>query len=1082
MTRLFTAAAVLLLTRAALAQSTFGSINGTVFDGSQAALPAVAVELRNLDENTARKAVTSDDGTFQFLNLKPGNYQLAATKGSFSDTVSGALLLTSRQQLKVDLTMQVAAITTEVNVSATAAVVNTENGIIADTKNFREITGLPTNYRGATTSPLAALATVPGSQQDANGNVSIGGVAPAQVQYSVDGVSAVNIRQNGALPNMNPSSEMISEFRVTQFNNNAEFSQIADVSIVTKSGTNQLHGSGFEYFQNSALDAIPYGFDSKAHKVFHTFGGSLGGPVVLPRLYNGRDKTFFFATYEGNRRRFANPQQSSVPTADQRNGILGDINLIDPLTGSAFPGGVIPTSRLNPVSVALLNRYVPLPNFGAGSDTNANYRRQVPTPADTNGYDLRIDQNIGTRQQLYGRWTSKDLSVTAANVLLPSDVNKEKNRNLLVSYNFTVRPTLINEARFGYARFENRTLFPISGEQAVASLGLQGLDLSDVHGVNAFPTFNFSDGTGFSPIGRDKTGLTQSRTLQLVDNLSWVKGHHTFKFGVDLRHLNYGDLESFGGSNDFGAFTFAAGNFTDNALGDLLLGLPAKSYVAVSGPDVRMHTNQIGGFAQDEWRVTSKLMLSLGLRWQSLAPFISDLGNLTAFDPKTGGAVVPTDAQLRAGFLTAVNACPGVNPAIPCTPIERANTLGLNNGVRAFYSNNWQPRLSFAYRPFGNSNTVFRGGFGIFTITNLGQLSFNTTNINVSVVRTTPNAIVNGKPQFQFPSVSIPDNPLTIAGTQDLYQNVNLHYRDPQAAQWNFTVERTLPASLSLRVSYVGMNQYRLSQTVDLNQVRSSATPYYPASRPYPNWGRLLSSENLGFTNYQGLQSELNRKLAQGLMFQFSHTWAKSLGNVSGDAPTAFTPEVIYGTAIADRFNPGLDRGNTPGIRRNRALLTALYELPIGKGRHFAGHMNRWAEAAVGGWQISTVTLLQTGPFLTPSISSNFEQANLDLVNRGSILRPDRVGNGNLSSPTPDRYFDITAFTPTPAGAGRIGNSGVGILVGPGTVAISGGLSKSFAITERLRARFEATFTNLANHPNFAARRWMSAHLPRLEK
>jgi hypothetical protein len=205
------------------------------------------------------------------------------------------------------------------------------------------------------------------------------------------------------------------------------------------------------------------------------------------------------------------------------------------------------------------------------------------------------------------------------------------------------------------------------------------------------------------------------------------------------------------------------------------------------------------------------------------------------------------------------------------------------------------------------------------------------------------------------------------------------------------------------------------------------------------------------------------------LTFQVSHTWAKSLGNVSGDAPTAFSPEVIYGTAVADRFNLGLDRGNTPGIRQHRVLVTALYELPIGKGRALGTNFNKLTQALLGGWQVSTVSLFQTGPYLTPTISPNSDQANIDLVNRGSLLRPDRIGNGNLSNPTPDNWFDINAFATTPAGAGRIGNAGIGILEGPGTVAISAGLSKSFVIYERLRARFEATFTNLPNRPNFAA-------------
>src|SRR5215813_4165630 len=219
--------------------------------------------------------------------------------------------------------------------------------------------------------------------------------------------------------------------------------------------------------------------------------------------------------------------------------------------------------------------------------------------------------------------------------------------------------------------------------------------------------------------------------------------------------------------------------------------------------------------------------------------------------------------------------------------------------------------------------------------------------------------------EHRVPPVRTPDDPLLIAGTGDFYQNVNIHFRDPQSAQWNFTIERQLREDLTLRVSYVGMNSYRMSQTVDLNQQVPNATGNDPARRPYPNWGRLLSSENLGFANYQALQTELNKSFSRGLLFQFNHTWAKNLGNIGGDAPTAFTPEVSYGTAIADRYHMSWNRGNIAGTRRNRIVVSAIYQLPFGKSRKFLKKMNSVGNAVLGGWEVSTVTTWQTGPYLT---------------------------------------------------------------------------------------------------------------------
>jgi len=746
------------------AQSTFGSIVGTVQDASGGSVPEVTLTVKNLDDNSSRTAVSDASGAFQALNLRPGSYEIMASKSGFSDSRTGKLTLDARQQLRVDMKLDIAAVSTSVEVADSAAIVNTENGTIGDTKKFNQVVQLPMNYRGGSDSPLSALVAVPGVQQDSSGNMSIGGGTPSQIQFSVDGTSTVNIRQNGALGNMNPSSELISELKVTQFNNNAEFSQLADVTIITKSGTNKLHGSAFEYLQNSVLDATPYGFDSKAHKAYNTFGGSLSGPVDIPHLYKGIDKTFFFVDYEGNRRRFGTPEVLSVPTASMRAGDLTNLPggaAVDPTTRIPFSGNRIPATQLNPVAQSLLNNYLPLSNSGNGLDTNGNYRLQAPTPAGLNGYDVRIDHNVNAKQQLYGRWSWKNVDTTGINGLLPTEQHFETNRNLIVSHNYTIRPNLLNEVRFGLTYYALQVHFPISGSNAIKTLGLAGLDLSDVPGVNAFPTFDFSDSTGFTPVGRDKTGITRSQTIQLSDNLSWIKGTHTVKVGVDFRKVRYTDLESFGGSDDFGAFTFNAGTFSGNAFADFLLGLPSKSYIAQSGPDTQLHAYQTGIYAQDEWHVTKKLTVNVGLRWQALPPFISENNNLGAFDPRNGGFILPNNGVARQGFLVSINACPGVNPALPCAPIEKANQVGLGDGLREFYKGNFQPRISLAYRPFDDNKTVFRAGFGIFTMTSLGQLSFNTTNINVGIVRDNVEPTAQRTTRFSVPGCRDRSGPAT---------------------------------------------------------------------------------------------------------------------------------------------------------------------------------------------------------------------------------------------------------------------------------------------------------------------------------
>ena len=1070
-------AALLCNAFSAQAQSTFGSIVGVVKDPNGLVIPGAKVTLASLDNQTTREAVSDPDGAFQFMNVKAGRYEVTAVAEGFAVFKLQSMELEARQTLRADITLKVKSATETIEVGDLAPMINTESATLADTKDFLQVSQLPVNYRGATTSSLAVLDTVPGTQQDANGNVSVGGGLPSQVQYSVDGASTVNIRQNGALANMNPSSELISEFKVSQFNNNAEFAQLGDITIATKSGTNRFHGSAFEYMQNSVLDATTYGFTSKPHKAFNTFGGSLGGPLKIPGLMKGEAHTFFFGAYEGNRRRLVTPLFLNVPTADERAGNFNGVaSIVNPFTGLPFPSDTIPTCGqpgcINPVAQSLLKNYdTALPN---SSIPGSNYLQQASTPSNTNGYDLRIDHTLTAKQSLYARWSSKSISTTVPNPLLPSDMDRESDHNLIFSHNYAITNSLVNETRFGLSLFRIGVNFPIEGASAVQQLGLVGLDLSDHPTQGAFPTFNFNDGTGLSPIGRDKAGVTKSQTIQFTDNLGWVRGKHSMKFGVDVRRVAYADIESFGGSDDFGAFTFlSAGGFTGNAFADFLLGLPSKTYVAQSGPDVRAHTLQTGVYGQDEWRVNPRLTLSFGLRWQALPPFVSPLTNLTAFDKTNGGVIVPDHNVPVQGFLESINACAGpynpygvANPALPCGPVESASSRGLGPGVREFYKRNFQPRFGFAYRPFGDEKTVVRGGFGLFTMTNLGQLSFNTTNISVAVVRTTANAFQAGQPAYQFPNVRTPDSPLTIAGTGDFYQNTPINYRDPQSAQWNLTVERQLLPDTSLRVSYVGTNSYRMSQTVDLNQVQPSTISPNPNSRPYPNWGRILSSENEGSVNYEGLQSELNHRSRGGLTLQASHVWAKSLGNVGGDAPTAFSPEVIYGTPVANRFDLAANRGNIAAVRRHRVLVSAIYDLPFGSGRRFFQGMNRVPQAFFGGWSLSTIGLWQRGPFLTPITSPGYDPGNLNLVYRGAFQRPDCIGDGNLANPTPGDYFNFNAFNPVPAGP--VGNCRIGSLVGPGTVAIAAGLSKTFSFGEKVRMKLESTFTNLPNHLNYA--------------
>jgi hypothetical protein len=1060
----------------ASAQSTFGSIRGTVEDASGAVIPGTAVTIHSLDESFDRKVTTDDSGEFVVENLKAGHYKLTFHHEGFADSVVSSTALEARQDLRVPVRMDVSSQATVVEVDAGQEQVNTENGTIGDSKDNQLMTQLPLNNRATTTSPLGSLSLSPNVQQDSSGNIALGGASSSMVNFSVDGISTANVRQNGALQDAYPSQEGIAAVKVTSFNNSAEFSQVGDVTFTTKSGTNQYHGSLFEYLQNDALDASPYGFNGKAPKRFNTFGGSLGGPLSIPHLYNGRNKTFFFADYEGNRRTTAVAQQFLVPTVAERN---GDLTALQNANGS--PGPVIDPNKISATAKALLT-YYPLPNVSGQS--NYNYENFQSTPASTNGADIRIDRTITDKQSVYARFSRKNISEDAANPLLPNDTDLVHNRSLLVSYTYAITPKLLNEFRFGFTNVTTQVNFPIEGADALQQLDLTGVNISQHPTSHAFPTFNFSSGTGFTPIGRDKTGTTQSKTLQFTDNVTYTMGRHTLKAGIDVRRVRYFDIETFLPSDDFGQFTFQP-NFTGSAFGDFLEGAPTTLFFAVSSPDVGGTAWQYSAFAQDEVQLTSKLTINYGLRWQILPGFHEDGGNLANFDQNNNSIVVPDELSsylqqnnLEASnlaFQQSFNACNLNYTALPCSNYVTASQDHLPQGLRNTYKGNFQPRISLAYRPFNDTKTVVRAGFGLFTMTNLGPLSFNNSGNPTSALHTYSNVLTAaGTPLIQFPNTAPPSVGVQYGGG-GLDQGVDPNYRDPQSEQWNLTVERQLAANDTLRVSYVGMHTYRINITEDLNQIPASTTPYQTTASspyvdpraPYHNWLTLYSTFNAGTADYQALEIEESHRMSHGLYVSANYTLAKNLADNQGDNPTAFAGEVNYGIPIADRFHVSSDYGNVEGTRRDRFLLTGIYQLPAGRGRTFLNG-GGWKDIFFGGWDLNTVTLLETGPWLTPSISTSGDQSNTNVVNRGAFLRPDVISNNFYKGQSRAQYFNPAAFAPTPTGAGRFGNAGVGILQGPGTAAVSLGLAKNFILTEKAKLRFESTFTNVLNHTNFA--------------
>ncbi|MCG3161262.1 MAG: hypothetical protein JMDDDDMK_02413 [Acidobacteria bacterium] len=1079
-----------------VAQSTFGSMLGTVKDASGNVIPNATVKITNVDENTSRTVTTNNNGDYEAVNMKPGRYHIEVTASGFQPFKTSEVALVARQTLRIDASLSAGQVTAQVDVTANAGAITTETQTISSAFEPQKILNLPANYRGGgSTSPYILIAALPGVQADNGNTFSIQGALPSQSQFSLDGISTTNVTGNAPLREAFPSAESIAEIKVQGVGNAAEYGQVGDVTTISKSGTNDYHATAFWFHQNRALDSNRFGALTKPQKIGNDFGVSGGGPVRIPWLYKGKDKTFFFGTFEGFRFPRGATVQNNVPTQAMRNGdfTAEGVTVRDPLTGAAFPGNRIPDNRISPIAKAILTLY-PLPNNGpTDKRQNANYIRNTSNNLNSNQYDIRVDHYLTQKQSVFARWTWKDISVDSPNILsLPSSTTFDKYKILVASHNYTITPHLLNEARFGLTLNDSGSSFPFDGRAFTKGLNYTGIGPD--FPFNGLPNIDFSTGN-VSDLNRNRAdGSSQSRTFQFNNNLTWTKGRHTMKYGFDVRWIRAVSPLGFIGADNYGNSTFD-GTFTGNDFADFLLGIPVRTSYAIIQQDNDGRTTHYHFFGQDSFRVSQKLTLEFGLRYEYHPSYTDAGGNIGNFDPsvpKSGRVVYPTGKQnlLAPGFLKTFNACPApaANGA-PCTPVLSAEEAGLPEGLRTVPKLRFLPRFGFAYRPFGDDKTVVRGGIGAYNGTLLGNIYFSLTGTLQSDVREFNNLDAQGKPIFQWPQIQTSGSGINAGqlGTASFRTANDIHYKDPYSVQWNLSVDRYVGYGLGVRVSYIGMKTTQLGWAPDLNQMNSSTTFAInrPLSdRPFPNWGIIFTRTAGATAFYNALQIEANRRFASGLTFNSTYTWAKNLADNLGPNATGFIGETGGGRA-ADLYNRRAERGNDYGTRRHRSISTVVYDLPVGRGRKFASGIHPVANAAIGGWQLSAIFLAQTGPFLTPSVSG------VDPSGSGSGLsrtqHPDRIADGNISNPTWYQWFDVNAFVcpglntrvaancrigvnpaRDAAPIGRFGTAGVGILTGPGTINLSLGLNKAFYITEKVKLEAGASFTNVANHTNYA--------------
>jgi hypothetical protein len=1056
--------AAVLLSGSAFAQSIYGEIRGTVFDPSGAVIAGAAVTATRASTGELRRTTSDAAGNYALVNLEADTYEVKIEHGGFKTTVTQNVALRAREVVRVDTTLQLAQAATEILVTESRQVIATEQATIVDTKTSREIQALPVNFRaGTTNSVFNALSIAAGVQPNLSGSeVSLGGNMPFMATSSVDGISTTNVRSNGILAEMFPSADAIDEIKVSTTSNNAEFAQVGDVTTTSKGGSNRYHGTLFWYHQNGVMDARDF-FSTSTRgapfKISNDYGATIGGPIK-------KNKAFFFGSWEGLRYRAQNQLNSTVPPDAYRGGDLSGLAAIrDPLTGQDFPGNRIPAARISPVSTKILERLLPRQNQPGTSIAAPNLRVLKAAGNDNEQFDVRGDYVFNEQQNVFARYSWKDVTrlIPLSNIMLGEERNYEEVRSWTVAYNYVIRPNLVNEFRFGYGNRPRGVDFgpngqPFPGPALVQELGIQGLR-PDPPKVASVPDVGI---TGYSGAAHSR-GFTQlSRTVQYTNNLTWTKGRHTIKMGLDLRKLRTTDNVSFFAGDDLGEYRFD-GTFSRNPLADFLLGYPNQTRFANTGPDIDGGTFHQGYFIQDDWKVTPRLTMNVGVRYEFHPPFQDSTLQLANFDRDTPGGrvVVPNEASLA---LTA----PGFRASIGSTPIVTAQTAGWPEALRYSDKNNFGPRFGFAWRPWGNK-TVIRGGYGIYSVTILGAVFYSLVGIHTSDTRTFPGIGPGSTPLLSFPRPFLSGiGTVATPGNADFRRGNELRAPDPYAQQWNLTLERDLGWNTGLRLTYSGSHTLKLFASPDLNQVRPNTVGYTTAraTRPFPNWAIVYSRDTGVGAKFNSLTTEVNKRFSHGLFFQSSWVWAKNLSNATGSNSTGFAAE--NGAVPTDRFNRDLDWGNVAPTRRHRWLTAFSYDLPFGRARKFTLGGNPVANLILGGWQFSGIMLWQSGPFLTP-VTTGTDPSGTNLSSRASN-RPDYTGTsyGNLSSGRSiRRYFDSSAFVRAANNIGRFGYVGPGQLVGPGTVNFSSKLQKRFAITERSHLQLEGSFANLFNHANF---------------
>jgi hypothetical protein len=1059
---------VFALPAAAWAQAGFGVIVGTITDPSGGVVPHAKVKVVSEGTGLIREVESNTQGYFVIPSLRPATYVLAVQSPGFVEFEQKAITLQADQSVTVNVLLALQRTQQQIVVEEAASLVNTQTSTLSQVVDTKRIIDLPLNGRNAATLTLLVpgLVQAPGNNSDQGVyktfpvavTISANGSRNNQTSFNMDGAN-----NNDTYTNVNqpfPFPDALQEFSVQTSNYSARYggNSGAVVNIVTKSGTNDVHGDVFEFVRNAEFNARNFFASSRDRLKRNQFGGTVGGPVVIPRLYNGKAKTFFFAGYQGTRlRNTSNALSTYVPTIDNERGDFSNVlsasnpnnpfgramQITDPLNGQPFANNIIPSSRFDPAAVAFF-KYLPQ----VGGNGRVFYTQ--PTRQDFNEVLARGDHSFNENDRLTARYFIDRFTNTAfldpsnyVNVLSGSRISSH---NALINETHIFRPNLINDFRLGFSRVQSY------GGPPPNTISLADLGVSVYQ--PAAPTPKSLDGisvSGYFSLS-DFPWALMARTNYTLDNdVSWVRGRHNFSFGGSYIR---GFVMLRDGYRAYGGYTFAT-NYTNNAAASFMLG-KVRTFAQGDGEFKDNRGNYVSLYAQDDFHATSRLTLNYGLRWEPFIPWQEIRGRVEQWRLEN------YQQGIRSQVFT--NAPPGL--------LFPGDSGMPDNGVTG-NAKHFSPRVGFAYDVFGDGKTSIRGGSGIFydsqQVGIINNRFVNVSPFSQQISLTDPVGtfsnpylgVVNPFPSTFPPAKNAIFPAPVLVITYDPRNNSQMAV--PVTYNWNLAVERQVSTAWLLRVAYVGSHSNHQTETIELNPAvyipgSSLSTDSRRLFQPYASIGQASQDIN---SSYNSLQLTAQHRFARGMTILMNYTFSKSLDDVpfgQGNAGVASQNDSTIPWYMPGRHQ--MDYGLSDFNRAHRFVVSYSWDLPK------LNATNAALRYALGDWRASGILTYQTGAPLTVTAGTDLSQTGLG-SDRAVLLNAANVGAGACGSSAPCANYLIPSAFGLPA-TGTFGNVGKGSIIGPNLINWDMGVFKEFPVVrERVRAQLRAEFFNTANRVNF---------------